>query len=138
MAYVVSSTHHARRRLIRSVIMKLKQAAFALAIIASAFGVFMLILDYSSTRSSTSFALLLNQLPEGTPFAVFEKRFGEPAYHFTDEHVMSEWGPSADPELLQKSELYYFFCRSSFPFRYICVYRDKGTGRVERVMWKSM
>ncbi len=117
--------------------MKLKRIALLGVSVALAIGGLILIVDYGYTRSSASFALLLNQLPEGTPFEEFEKRFGEADKHFTDEDVMRAWGPSTDPELLKRSELFYFFCRT-FPFRYICVYRDKVSGRVERVMWRSM
>lgn len=118
--------------------MEFKRIAFLVASIGLTIGGLILILDYTYTRSSASFALLLNQLPEGTPFEEFERRFGTPSEHFTEKDLMKAWGPSADPELLQNSELYYFFCRTSLPFRYICVYRDKLTGRVERVMWRSM
>jgi len=115
----------------------MKNAVLIIAAIILTIAAVLFSLDYVYTRSAASFALVLNELPPGTPFEEIEKRFGEPSQHFTESDLMIEWGPLKDPELIKETDLYYYFYRS-IPYRYICVYRDKKTGRVSRVTWKPM
>jgi hypothetical protein len=115
----------------------MKIAGIITAAVIAMMSVALLSIDYVNTRSAASFALVLNELPPGTPFEEIEKRFGKPSQHFTEPDLMTEWGPLRDQELIKQTDLYYFFYRS-IPYRYICVYRDKTTGRVSRVTWKPM
>lgn len=107
----------------------------ALSVLA---GLAIVIGDYMSTRSDARLLLELNQLPPGTPFVEFERRWGRPSRHLDDPDQVREWGPLQDPELISTSDLYLFFHRASFPYRYVCVYRHRTSGVVTRVTWMGM
>jgi hypothetical protein len=109
-------------------------------LIVSAMAAFVALLflsmHYIEKRSEAKFSLLLASLKEGMPYSEVEQIPGKTQRTLTEQHDVEEWGTIKDSRIINDCNLHMFLRMDVIPHRFILIYEDKKTHKVQHIAWK--
>ena len=110
-------------------------AAIAVIVVFTAL---FLAFDYWGMRRAGKLSMKLEQVSVGMPLENVLTILGKPSRSFTKEDEIKAWGPIKEEDIIKKCNMHFFPYFASPSCRYVIVYENKVTKRVEIITWIYM